>query len=100
MDAPYKPHQWRPFISRAPWQTGSSLKGKTMKERKPSRRSFLATALGGGSLSAAARLTLTRRLFAQASRPIVIRHHCDLTGVISSWRFSHAKASQAPVDLI
>src|SRR5260370_19808825 len=100
MDAPYKPRKWRPLISRAPWQTGSSLKEKTMKERKPSRRSFLATALGGGALSATASLTLTRDLFAQASGPIVIGHHCDLTGVISSWGFWHDKAAKAAVDLI
>src|ERR1700694_3754387 len=71
-----------------------------MKERKPSRRSFLATALGGGALSATASLTLTRDLFAQASGPIVIGHHCDLTGVLSSWGFWHDKAAHAAVDII
>src|ERR1700694_5172652 len=71
-----------------------------MKERKPSRRSFLATALGGGALSATASLTLTRDLFAQASGPIVIGHHCDLTGVISSWGFWHDKCAKAAVDVI
>src|SRR5260370_11932164 len=100
MDAPYKPRKWRPLISRAPWQTGSSLKEKTMKERKPSRRSFLATALGGGALTATASLTIAKDLFAQASGPIVIGHHCDLTGVISSWGYWHDKAAKAAVDVI
>jgi branched-chain amino acid transport system substrate-binding protein len=71
-----------------------------MKERKPSRRGFLATALGGGALSATASLTLTKDLFAQGSGPIVIGHHCDLTGVISSWGFWHDKAAKAAVDII
>jgi branched-chain amino acid transport system substrate-binding protein len=71
-----------------------------MKERKPSRRGFLATALGGGALSATATLTLTKDLFAQGSGPIVIGHHCDLTGVISSWGFWHDKAAKAAVDII
>ena len=39
-------------------------------------------------------------LFAQASGPIVIGHHCDLTGVISSWGFWHDKAAKAAVDII
>jgi branched-chain amino acid transport system substrate-binding protein len=71
-----------------------------MKKRNVSRRSFLATALGGGALSAGASLTLTKDLFAQASGPIVIGHHCDLTGVISSWGYWHDKAAKAAVELI
>ena len=38
--------------------------------------------------------------FAQASGPIVIGHHCDLTGVISSWGVWHDKAAKAAVDII
>ena len=56
-----------------------------MNSRKLSRRSFLETALAGGALAGTASLTITKDLFAQASGPIVIGHHCDLTGVISSW---------------
>jgi branched-chain amino acid transport system substrate-binding protein len=71
-----------------------------MKQRKMSRRSFLETALAGGALSSTAALTITRDLFAQASGPIVIGHHCDLTGVISSWGVWHDKAAKAAVDII
>src|SRR3977135_1537194 len=71
-----------------------------MTRRKISRRSFLKTALAGGALDGTARLTITKDLFAQASGPIVIGHHCDLTGVISSWGFWHDKAAKAAVDII
>src|SRR5215467_12555128 len=71
-----------------------------MKRSKVSRRSFLETALAGGALAATASLTITRNLFAQASGPLVIGHHCDLTGVISSWGIWHDKAAKAAVDLI
>src|SRR5271169_1878513 len=71
-----------------------------MKQKKASRRSFLETALKGGALAATASLTITRDLLAQASGPIVIGHHCDLTGVISSWGFWHDKAAKAAVDII
>ena len=67
-----------------------------MTKRKISRRSFLETALAGGAAS----LTLTRDVFAQASGPIVIGHHCDLTGVISSWGYWHDKAAKAAVEVI
>jgi branched-chain amino acid transport system substrate-binding protein len=71
-----------------------------MKQRKISRRSFLETALSGGALAGTANLTITKDLFAQASGPIVIGHHCDLTGVISSWGVWHDKAAKAAVDII
>ncbi len=67
-----------------------------MTKQKISRRSFLETALAGGAAS----LTLTRDVFAQASGPIVIGHHCDLTGVISSWGYWHDKAAKAAVEVI
>ncbi len=47
-----------------------------------------------------ASLTITKDLFAQASGPIVIGHHCDLTGVISSWGFWHDKCAKAAIELI
>jgi len=50
--------------------------------KKLSRRSFLEVALAGGALGTA-NLTIMRDAYAQASGPIVIGHHCDLTGVIS-----------------
>jgi len=71
-----------------------------MKRSKVSRRSFLETALAGGALAGTASLTITGDLFAQASGPIVIGHHCDLTGVISSWGVWHDKAAKAAVDII
>jgi branched-chain amino acid transport system substrate-binding protein len=70
-----------------------------MTKRNISRRSFLETALAGGTAGVAS-LTITKDLFAQASGPIVIGHHCDLTGVISSWGFWHDKAAKAAVDII
>src|SRR5829696_5100783 len=71
-----------------------------MKHRRKSRRSFLDTALKGGALAGTANLTIANDLFAQASGPLVIGHHCDLTGVISSWGVWHDKAAKAAVDLI
>jgi len=41
-----------------------------------------------------------RDAYAQASGPIVIGHHCDLTGAISSWGFWHDKAAKAAVEII
>lgn len=65
-----------------------------------SRRSFLQCALAGGATAGTAHLTLMKDVFAQASGPIVIGHHCDLTGVISSWGYWHDKAAKAAVNLI
>ena len=67
--------------------------------KKLSRRSFLEVALAGGTLGTA-NLTLMRDVYAQASGPIVIGHHCDLTGAISSWGFWHDKAAKAAVDIV
>ena len=68
--------------------------------KKSSRRSFLECALAGGALAGTANLTIMKDVFAQASGPIVIGHHCDLTGVISSWGYWHDKAAKAAVDII
>ncbi len=73
---------------------------KPLKKSHFTRRSFLETALKGGLLAGTASLTITRDLFAQASGPLVIGHHCDLTGAISSWGFWHDKAVKAAADLI
>ena len=64
------------------------------------RRSFLECALAGGAAAGTANLTIMRDAFAQASGPIVIGHHCDLTGVISSWGYWHDKAARAAVEII
>jgi branched-chain amino acid transport system substrate-binding protein len=67
--------------------------------KKLSRRSFLECALAAGT-AGTANLTIMRDVFAQASGPIVIGHHCDLTGVISSWGYWHDKAAKAAVEII
>src|SRR5581483_2930804 len=74
-------------------------RGRTSMARKLSRRSFLEVALAGGALGTA-NLTLMKDVYAQASGSIVIGHHCDLTGVISSWGYWHDKAAKAAVDII
>jgi len=68
--------------------------------RKLSRRSFLESALAGGAAAGTANLTIMRDAFAQASGPIVIGHHCDITGAIGSWGVWHDKAAKAAVELI
>src|SRR5258707_10984883 len=73
---------------------------RSSKQRKVTRRSFLETALRGGARAGTASLTITKDLFAQASGPLVIGHHCDLTGVISSWGVWHDKAAKVAVDII
>ncbi len=63
-----------------------------------SRRSFLQTALAGG----AAYVSLARDMsaFAQAGGPIVIGHHCELTGGFSSWGYWHNKCAIAAAKAI
>ncbi len=67
--------------------------------KRLSRRSFLECALAAGT-AGTANLTIMRDAFAQASGPIVIGHHCDLTGVISSWGYWHDKAAKAAVEIV
>jgi len=71
-----------------------------MENRKPARRSFLQTVLAGGTVAATANLTIMKDLFAQSGGPIKIGHHCDLTGVISSWGYWHDVAAQKAVEII
>src|SRR6202521_4031575 len=73
---------------------------KAMTKKKLSRRNFLESALAGGVAAGTANLTIMKDAFAQASGPIVIGHHCDLTGVISSWGYWHDKAARLAVDII
>ena len=71
----------------------------TARERRTTtRRSFLNTALAGG----AAYVALARGMsaFAQAGGPIVIGHHCELTGGFASWGYWHNKCAQAATKLI
>lgn len=62
------------------------------------RRSFLGTALAGG----AAYVALARDMsaFAQAGGPIVIGHHCELTGGFASWGYWHNKCALAAAKVI
>jgi branched-chain amino acid transport system substrate-binding protein len=68
--------------------------------RKLSRRSFLECALAGGAAAGTANLTIMKDAYAQASGPLVIGHHADLTGVISSWGIWHDRAAKAAVEII
>jgi branched-chain amino acid transport system substrate-binding protein len=68
--------------------------------KKLSRRSFLGCALAGGAAAGTANLTIMKDAFAQSSGPLVIGHHCDMTGVISSWGVWHDKAARAAADII
>src|SRR6202007_386633 len=68
--------------------------------KKVSRRSFLECALAGGAAAGTANLILMKDLYAQAFGPIVIGHHCDLTGRFPSWGYWHDKAAKIAVDLI
>src|SRR4030081_80981 len=73
---------------------------KTSNQNKFTRRSFLETALKGGVVAGTANLTIAKDLFAQASGPLVIGHHCELTGILSSWGVWHDKCAKAAVDII
>lgn len=73
---------------------------KTDPPSDTSRRSFLQTALATGALASTANLTLTRDLFAKESGPIVIGHHCELTGGFSSWGYWHDKCAKKAVEAI
>jgi branched-chain amino acid transport system substrate-binding protein len=68
------------------------------RRKSVSRRSFLETALAGG----AAYVALARDMsaFAQAGGPIVIGHHCELTGGFASWGYWHNKCALAAAKLI
>lgn len=62
------------------------------------RRSFLQTALAGGTAYVA--LARDMSAFAQAGGPIVIGHHCELTGGFSSWGYWHNKCALGAAKLI
>ena len=68
------------------------------RTKRITRRNFLNTALAGG----AAYVTLTRDMsaFAQAGGPIVIGHHCELTGGFASWGYWHNKCALAATNVI
>ncbi|MEZ5907270.1 MAG: ABC transporter substrate-binding protein [Hyphomicrobiaceae bacterium] len=77
-------------------KTGSAVKSGM------NRRSFLAHALAGGAAAGTAYLGLGRDMyaFAQASGPIKIGHHCELTGGFASWGYWHDKCAKAAVKVI
>jgi branched-chain amino acid transport system substrate-binding protein len=65
-----------------------------------SRRKFLGRTLGASAVAGLGNLAIMKDVFAASSGPIVIGHHCDLTGFISSWGLWHDKAAKAAVDII
>jgi branched-chain amino acid transport system substrate-binding protein len=67
---------------------------------KVSRRKFLERTLGASAVAGLGNLAIMKDVFAQSSGPIVIGHHCDLTGFISSWGLWHDKAAKAAIDII
>lgn len=71
---------------------------KISSQKHISRRSFLGTALAGG----AAYVSLARDMsaFAQAGGPIIIGHHCELTGGFASWGYWHNKCALAAAKQI
>ena len=82
-----------------------SLPTSAAGAKKPggmTRRSFLEVALSGGAAASGAYVSLASGMsaFAQASGPIVIGHHCELTGGFASWGYWHNKAALAAAKLI
>lgn len=73
-----------------------SKENETMKRTRTTRRSFLATALGGGT----AYLALGLGRPAAASGPIIIGHQAELTGGFSSWGYWHDKAAKKAAEII
>lgn len=71
-----------------------------MSSYKLSRRSFLSHALSGGAAAGTAYLGLTRDLYARDGGPIILGHHCELTGGFASWGYWHDKAAKAAVALV
>lgn len=71
-----------------------------MRRPNLNRRSFLSYALGGGAAAGTAYLGLTRDLYAQASGPIILGNHAELTGGFASWGYWHDKAAKAAVKLV
>jgi branched-chain amino acid transport system substrate-binding protein len=71
-----------------------------MAKHKLTRRSFLSHALAGGAAAGTSYIGLTSGLYAQAGGPIVIGHHCELTGGFASWGYWHDKAAKAATRLI
>ena len=68
---------------------------------KLKRRSFMQYALAGGVSSGLANLTIMKDVFAQVpAGPIIIGHHCELTGGFASWGYWHDKAAKKAVELI
>ena len=78
------------------------VKAIETSSRGVTRRSFLETALAGGAVAGTAYLSLGRDMsaFAQASDPIVIGHHCELTGGFASWGYWHNKCAVAAAKYI
>lgn len=66
---------------------------------RPTRRSFLTHALGGGVAAGTSYLGLSVRAYA-AGGPIILGSHVELTGGFSSWGYWHDKAAKAAVQIV
>lgn len=66
---------------------------------RPTRRSFLTHALGGGVAAGTSYLGLSVRAHA-AGGPIILGSHVELTGGFSSWGYWHDKAAKAAVQIV
>jgi branched-chain amino acid transport system substrate-binding protein len=71
-----------------------------MNGRSIPRRRFLKYALAGTAGAGLSNLTIMRDTFAAPSGPIVIGHHCELTGGFASWGYWHDKAARKAVELV
>lgn len=67
-----------------------------MTQMGTTRRSFLATALGGGT----AYLAIGRGRAYATGAPIIIGHQAELTGGFSSWGYWHDKAARKAAEII
>src|ERR1044072_8090926 len=68
---------------------------------RPPRPRFIfpSHALAGGVAAGTSYLGLTSDLYAQASGPIILGSHCELTGCFASWGYWNDKAAKAAVHL-
>ena len=64
------------------------------------RRSLMEYALKGGVAAGAANMTIMKDVFAQASGPLVIGHHVEITGGFASWGYWHDKCARKAVEVI
>jgi len=87
-------------MSKRPLTSKSKSQGTAQQGAGLDRRSFLQTALAGGAYGTAY-FGIGSNMYAHAqSGPIVIGHHCELTGGFASWGYWHDKCAKAAAMLI